>query len=422
MRVLAVLPNLEIGESIYGWCAHAHQLSCNLSSARTSQALLGVPHASRQLDVPSNLMALAHLGSLEYLLRFHTVAGAYLPFFPRLQQDRILALSTRCAPFWIRAALQCSRSYPIDHPLRLCTACMTDDQSVLGRPLWHIDHQLPGACCCALHGERLAHVRISGKRFLTPDQGLDSAKTIRCDVKAGLICAAIGRIAKSFTTTRAEHLTDAILQRMVEIGVAHSLKRIEHRRLEIWFRNSPMGQMCRTVGSGLASLADGRWIAGHLWRHHHSNAARWIVLWSALEWENRVEAEYAFTCACTGRSIDRDGQAGLWMHGNPRRAPQKVRLALATSPTYADAIHHLNCSRSDLVRWLEMDPGLREEWRQRREAKRLTEILERIHRGETYTPERSVRDEPDIRWLRQNYPSIYAQTGLMRTTQESLFK
>ncbi|MBX3659510.1 MAG: TniQ family protein [Ramlibacter sp.] len=426
MALLAAIPQLETDESIYGWCAFAHQLSCSTSSQRTSHTLFGVPHATGQCDLPSSLAVLIEHGqiegSLEDVLRSHTVAGAYMPFAGGPgERQRIVAAAARRAPLWTRAALQFSRSRHVTHPLRLCPACIEDDRGRLGRPIWHVGHQLPGACCCLTHGCHLHWVKNSGKRFLSPDQAVEGAQRIRCDLQAGLVCAALGRIATGFEDIRQDHLVRATLKRMVEGGIAHSVRKIGHLRLRSWFCGSAVSMLCAAEGSGLANLADGRWIAGQLWRHHHSNAARWIVLWAALEWESRAQAEFSFTCACLGRGLDGNGQETLWDQPAAERAPQKVSSALAASATYAEAMQRLGCSRSDLIRWLDKDSALRDDWHQRLDARRLAYVLHRIHHGLIGPASRPVKEDPDIRWLQRHHPQVYARTGLATSAQRSLF-
>lgn len=421
------LPTLADDETIYGWCAHVHQISCSTCSAQTSLALFGVASTMRQHEIPSRTAALTALmdasGGLENLLRNHSIAGAYLPFMSETARCRALNAASQGAPFWTRAVIQVSRSRPIEHPLRLCPACVENDFKVLGRPLWHVAHQLPGSYCCLAHQRLLYFVRTPpSKRWVTPEQAFCISRPIDCDLQSALTCSAIARAAGRQPTVNLPSLVRATQSRLVDIGVLHSAKRVAHQRLTNWFEHASAAQICKASGSGLVTLADGKWIAGQLWRNHHNNAARWIVLWGALGWESSPEAESSFVEACQGL-VTSACQHALWpqLTESTPRLPLHVLKAIESAMSYAEVIEQLGCNRGDLTRWLNLDDRVRLQWKARREQVRLNQILDRIHDPETGSKTCVVLADRDIRWLKAKRPDLCAQAGIKRGFQRLLF-
>ena len=427
MAFAPYLPMIAQGETLYGWCAHVHQITCNASSARTSLTLFGSEHNMRQFEIPARIVQLAKLmndsRSVDYLVRNHTIARAYLPFTSRSSQSATIDAAEHCAPFWIRAALQVSRSRFIQHPLRLCPSCVESDCKVHGRPLWHVDHQLPGAWACPIHRCLLRFAPAPHKRWLTPEDAISTSHPIDCNLEAGLTCAMVGKAAGQQVEIDMVSLIRATCARLIEMGVLHSTKRAAHRRLVQWFKYSPVGQMCTAQGSGLNAIADGSWIAGHLWRHHRNNAARWIVLWSALGWKTWSEAENSFIDACHGSSVLSCHQRPLWdtLVDQDIRSPQPVHAAFARCTSYREAMDQLGCTRADLTRWLKRDEALRHEWKQRLVQVRVQEILDRVDVGNPEEARRTALAARDFRWLKLKRPELYALTGMGSGPQRSLF-
>lgn len=381
----------------------------------------------RQFDVPARVSQLLKLlepsQSVRSLVRNHTVARAYLPFTSLAVQMETFDAAERCAPFWVRAALQVSRSRFVEHPLRLCTACVESDCKVHGRPIWHVDHQLPGAYGCLIHKRVLSVAPVPRKRWLTPDDAVCISHPIDCNLLSGLTSAAVSRAAGQQAVIDVQNLVRAACDRLIQMGVLHSTKGVAHRRLVDWFTRSPIGQICNVQGTGLAAIADGNWIAGHLWRHHRTNAARWIVLWSALDWDTWSEAEESFVDACSGHPNLYCKQRPLWnsLEGPNPRAPQRVQRALSVCRSYAEAMDHLGCTRADITRWLKKDGQLRHQWKLRLLQNRLQDILDHVHANHLEKELPPTLADRDLRWLRLKRPDLYAQIGIPGNYQRSLF-
>lgn len=372
----AFVPPLEVGETVYGWCAFLHQLCTSTSAERTSQWIFGLAHAMRQHDVPCHVRWLvARLeGQLDVptLLRQHTVLRAYLPFVSPSRLEVLLQAATQGLPFWWRQALQSSRSRPVFHPLRLCPACVESDRQRLRRAIWHVEHQLPGAYCCILHGCLLHHASAPTRRWVTPEQALVYSSVFELNLRDGMVCSEVARAVGRHDHISVQLLRGAILTRLRSMGVLHSVSRVSHERLETWFKRTAVSRLCRESTTGLSTLADGSWIAAQLWRHHRNHAARWIVLWSALDWSDGSAAGEALDAACRGQIDDGLSQLVLdYRSGSEPQTPAKVLHSLEDAGSYAEAVDRIGCTRTDLSRWLEADRSLRLHWQSRLAQLRL---------------------------------------------------
>lgn len=410
-----VAPTLEDDETLYSWCAAVHRMSSQPRSQKTSEALFGNSHSMRQHDVPHSIGALAcHFGgstAILALLRGHTAASCYFPFLSPSERAAILRAAAEAKPHWSRALLGVSRSRPIQHLLRWCNQCIVGDVSTVGRSYWHVQHQLPGTLICQRHGEPLLSVPGRHKQWLTPTD-CSGASPRHSGGTAEFVAAAVAAEATRHEYVNANSIRSHVLWRLRDIGVIHSLSRASHSRLERWFRASQMGAICRSEESGLTSLADGTWIASELWRQKRSHPARWIALWSALEWRDPSDGVLAWRDACSGAHLDRDGQHLLFgSELSEVRAPTRVYDVLKTANTYAEAMLALGVGRSELVRWLTSDRQLQSNWRARLRAMRVEALL-----AEAVTPgavqaaqgyDGIELRQADLRWLAKNAPEAY---------------
>lgn len=143
-QVCAFLPQLQVDETIYSWCATIHAMSGSRSTQEWSRSMLGGDHAPRQLDLPAYLPRLLrtaqlHL-SLEEALRQHTSAGMFMPF---VKPDLVARLRVSIdappvewphAPQVMRKVLFChSRTLSWSQELRYCPECLKADVSRIGR-------------------------------------------------------------------------------------------------------------------------------------------------------------------------------------------------------------------------------------------------------------------------------------------------
>lgn len=434
------LPAIEHDETLYSWCAAVHASVGNTSSVSTSLALFGNSHSPRQHDIPRGLLALQHLLSdfsenpVE-LLRAHTVAACYLPFISASNMTLVAAdIGCDIKPHWRRSLLSPSRSRPITHPLKFCGKCCTEDTATTGRAYWHTNHQLPASWICSLHFEPLTIVSGHPRRWLLPSLKLDKCAAIReLDAAVANIAAAVGSAISKLKVVSTDSLRYSALKRLRNIGVIHSLAGARHDRLATWFSNSPMGRMCAADYSGMSALADGNWVPAHLWRKKCDHPARWIVLWSALQWRDMDEACEALVEACSDTLRSDRGQYLLFPSQEQLlRAPDYVYAAFATCESYEAVMTRLHVNRSDVVRWLESDLELRQTWKRINHSRRIQSTEQRLRKSmiewisSTSSLEGFLENNgADVRWLAKNAPSSHrALLGKLHrrgTIERSLF-
>ncbi|UDF37824.1 UNVERIFIED_ORG: hypothetical protein LHJ69_07280 [Shinella sp. XGS7] len=121
----------------------------------------------------------------------------------------------------------------------------------------------------------------------------------------------------------------------------------------------------------------------------------------------------AFEDAAVGRSVDPDSQVLLFPDDAPvaSRAPDVVQQAFANGDSYDAVMRLLSATRADVVRWLESDPQLRLEWRQRLRDGRQGQCVELIRQYVADHPEARRQDieiecAGELRWLREHAPSL----------------
>lgn len=409
------LPLLVDDETLYSWCATVHAVDTGLSAAQTGVQLLGSPHAARQHDLPASLTRLPLLGGRSPtegidLLRRHTIANFYWPFTSVVARQSVVgALRGGATNHWRRTLCSSSRTQPIEHPLKWCPACVVADQDRIGRPYWHVQHQFPTTTVCPLHHSALHQTPGHQKVWLLPSKAvLQFAKTDSLPSRSARVLERVGGALTRIDAIDIAFLRKSALRRLREAGVIFSSNGVSHERIERWFSQTPTAAWCEATGNGLENFRDGKWISSMLWRRHLGNAVRWVVLWSALNWESPEVAVASFTDACRGHGHDFGGQLTLFgMDAEmPTRAPEHVWEAFSECSSYADAMLKLQCRRSDVVRWLELDPELRFHWRRRLRSEKQAQCLTTIRTALTANPNltrRTLEEQfsADVRWLRQ---------------------
>lgn len=415
------LTSIQRDETIYSWCATNHAMCCGKSSAATGIRLLRSAHAMRQHDLPAALLSLPLVqdrGEVVVFdcLRAHTIAGYYLPFLSYADQNMVR--TTVCAgdsQHWRRHVSGISRTRPVSHPLKWCHLCAERDEEAVGRAYWHVDLQFPTTWLCGLHHAALSSISNSGKRWLLPSASIEcrSFAVEPSDVECASMLAAIGSSLRAIDSVDITSLRRSAIRRLCEIGVIHSPKGCHHGRIEKWFIGTRASSILRSPTVGLQYLAEGDWIPALLWRTKLTHAARWVALWASLEWMSPGQAAHAFEHAANGGLVHEGGQLGLFdLDQVPTmRAPAKVQDAFASSDSYAEVMARLLVSRSDVVRWLEQDPLLRSEWRQRLRAGRQSQCISRIREACSAANNltRQRLEEvlgTEIQWLREHSPAL----------------
>ncbi|MDR7298653.1 hypothetical protein J2X16_004016 [Pelomonas aquatica] len=419
MSMRSTLPSILADETIFSWCSACHLMMCGTSSAKTGVALLGGGHASRQHDLPVSLGRLPLLDGARYeqalhMARRHTVAGYYLPFLAEgVQEDIARRIQTGTDRFWRRLCSGMSRTRPASHPLKWCADCVVDDQETVGRAYWHADHQFPTVLTCRRHDGPLLQRRHTNNWLLPrPHDSGDMQRVARPASEIDTLAEVSSKL-RQICVVNTESIRRSALVRLQTLGVIHSIRKARHDRIERWFEGTEMSSRLRSLDSELSKLCCGDWIPDLLWRRKLAVATHWTVLWAALDWDSPRSGAMAFEDAANGRPVAPDSQALLFPDAIPvsGRAPDVVQEAFATGDSYAEVMRLLNATRGDVVRWLEFDPQLREEWRQRMRDGRQAQCVARIRNYVADHPEARRQDiesecAGELRWLREHAPSL----------------
>jgi len=439
VEMFGYIPALQCDETLYSICAAIHALNGATSATTTSMELMGVLHGARQHDIPSHVRLLAPLvggaqAAILDIVKTHTIAGFYLAFADPSVNSLLSATWAEKDDGRLRKLLDgSSRTLRANHPLRWCVDCIKSDIARLGRPYWHVAHQLPLSLLCTAHGRELEVATGRHKRWLLPGDparttsrlALDEHDRVPAESLSALVATTLELGAIDIGVLRA-----AVLQRLQRIGVMHDARSVRHERILEWFGSTDVSRLLLHLPGDLACLAKGDWIAGQLWRHKRSHPVRWIVLWSSLEWRSIAESSLSLHDVASKRIVTVDGQLQMFGSAALPLTPDKVQEAFAKASSIAEAMEMLGASRGSIFRWLESDPALRARWKSRLRAKRQSEAfahvvatLEADVQSDYRTPQRLFG--ADLRWLRLRAPETYARlaprVGEGRSTQFDLF-
>lgn len=156
----AATPPIQIGESLYSWCARFHRLNGMGNAQATSRLLFGNSTCGLRHDFPSRLenfhrKTRALLGSPEELLHRRTPFGLHAPFLSDNARAEVQhhMFSGTMPKALHQAGIAQPRSPGTS--LKYCPTCLAEQQARHGFTWWHITHQLPSSFVCHLHGEPL---------------------------------------------------------------------------------------------------------------------------------------------------------------------------------------------------------------------------------------------------------------------------
>ena len=438
MNRATTLPSILPGETLYSWCSVHHHATCSSSSAQSGIDLLGSSHSVRQHDLFASagclpLFAGSTPSDATELLRAHTIAGYYLPFRSIEEQHRIGEMAARStASTWRRSLFGGSRTLAYNHPLKFCDVCVEVDRTLHGRPYWHTSHQFATTWACHLHGVPLREVDGAAKRWLLPGmRGLPGRAVCAGMMTAHAVLALMGAQLPSISAVSVRRLRQAAVFRLREIGVLHSSRSARQDRLPAWFASTATASALKSCEGGLGALQHGDWIQGLLWRRKSESAVRWILLWSALDWDSATHAGNTFSAAARGTAFSDNCQLALFEETErPASAPDAVKRAFENSSTYADVMRQLQVSRGDVVRWLESDASLRQRWRSQMKDSRLMQHSQHVRNAAAAIPDVTRQElervcSAQLRWLREHAPehlrALLKSIPARAAAQRSLF-
>lgn len=413
------LPAIENDETLYSLCATAHSMSASSSSQRSSLSLIGTLHGTLQHDLPASIQwlvecRLAEKDTASEVARRHSIAAYYFPFVAPSTRPLISDLWLGGKTTHARRLIQSSsRTLPLAHPLKWCEACIEEDERKLGRSYWHVTHQFPTTWRCNRHDLPLAYIEGRHKRWLLPRSCVlqRSATGPLGNAATASILSMVGETASQLESAQTSSIRQAILNRLQAMGVIHSMRRVHHDRILAWFRSNIVSTFLRQAPVGLARFSEGEWIAPMLWRQKRSNAVRWVLLWSALDWSTSAEAGAFFCDAASALPIVRAGQIELFEEALPTPdTPLKVSGVLESASSYEEAMRILQVPRNQIVRWLEADPETRARWRQRLQKERIDKAFKSIAEALSLEPSISSAaslSSADLRLLKSHAPQEY---------------
>lgn len=378
--MLGLLPCIEEDETLYSFCATAHSLSGFRSSEKSSILLLGITHGAKQHDLPSKvpLGLLRGVGSVRDVLdclRRHTVAALYLPFLSEPEQLEAAARFARGEKHARRRLDGSSRSLCAPHALKACAACVAEDKARLGRAYWHVVHQLPSCLTCPKHCEALWSRSTRLRTWCLPDLLAVGASTGGDTDGLDIARQTLSCITDDFCrvkTVDTDLLRAAVVRILRQMSVMHDGRSVHVEQLANWFSSTGVASALRQMGGWGHELSTGHWVASQLWRRKQDHAVRWAVLWAALDWPSIEHASFALKAALLDTPVDESGQMGLFpVSESPMQTPLRIREALECCLSYEEVQARLGITRTTLLRWLELEPKLRVEWKLRKKTDRI---------------------------------------------------
>jgi len=163
--------------------------SANSNSKFTNLDIFGTTKVCTNIDFSSNLSVLHgklnenSLLTAEYLATNSTMFPLFVPFMPKEQSDRILALMqgpVRDGSSMFKLPMRTGRGsnaggissyfqrhrYPYKRYLRYCPQCIIADVNLFGESYWHRSHQIYGIDVCHRHVEWLIETNISANQTI----------------------------------------------------------------------------------------------------------------------------------------------------------------------------------------------------------------------------------------------------------------
>lgn len=151
-----IIPWLD-DETLFSWCTRYHHLTVNGTPQATIAQLFGRATIRCVHDFPTHISALVKraggsLGSVEEIIRYHTILPFYLTFKSREVSDNAIRAVSDSGPASLKYKLGLLTSgLGAAHPLKACQLCMIADLSIHQTPYWRLAHQLPGVWICPKH-------------------------------------------------------------------------------------------------------------------------------------------------------------------------------------------------------------------------------------------------------------------------------
>lgn len=414
---LPFMPRWRGDETLYSWCAGMHRLHMLGSAKRTGEKLFDAVHAPRLIEIPSRLDTFVartggRLGSTGQVLSERTVfpyLSCLLPLAQRATAELAASSRSHAAAARVRLGLVSNRGSPAIR-LKDCILCNRESGSLYGMATWRLEHQLPLAMVCLLHGQplRVHHTRASTWRIPTDTDAGDRQLAWDNRREAG-IASTFSRLELCFHRSSGRCLQDgfrsATLQALARIGVIKPHLRLDVRQVATWLEQSMAFAMVGRLfdwappPDAAERLLKARSIAGR---------ATWSVLWAAI-----VESEPAAEAWIAQAFAGGLGPAQLSLALDETKAgtdvPANLEEILWECKTIEEIALRLRVSKATVNRWLTRSRPMLRRWQEARRASRQEEAIRRIRRFMELHPQSNRAEvlrqcKTDVALLQANVP------------------
>lgn len=310
--MLTFLPWIEDDETAYSFCSTTHRLSGSAKGETTSLKLFGIRWGAWRHAQPHSLLRLPleETHTQERAFRWaarHTVAGLYIPFMTPCARQVAMAA-------WFARGPTRSLDYRMpgsfwpQYPLKWCPECVSADIGRLGRPYWHVSHQLPTTWVCVRHQRPLFWVPTRQKRWLLPTDAMCRVKQRSMDddyAQRGRLLAILGQLVLSSEGAAVDLslVRSAAAARLRALGFPNNDSGARDTSLAQWFRTTEVSKFLNACPAWLSHLGQGTWISQCLDPRKGLHPVPFLLLWSSLEWTSTERACAALEKAAWGNRL-----------------------------------------------------------------------------------------------------------------------
>jgi predicted DNA-binding protein YlxM (UPF0122 family) len=169
---LSFFPAPVIGETVYSWLSRYHLWSGHNSFRKHSLAIFGVNEQQAAAEFPCYLTQLSKLSGVDFdwIIQHMTDCQFYKPFVSKdIYQNTINSLqSGDTGALQSKLGMVANRLTP-GRQLWCCPACIQQDVTKHGFPVWHVEHQVTGVISCPIHHMLLSEIRKIRSRATFPE-------------------------------------------------------------------------------------------------------------------------------------------------------------------------------------------------------------------------------------------------------------
>jgi hypothetical protein len=393
-------------ETIYSVCARFAAAN-SLSEEKASMYLLGHRRGGFHHEIQHGLNRLEHVsgGSLQAtqdLLRERTVLSCILPFMTAQQRRTIFErMLISAVPQTSRRMIGLSwDGSDVQHFLRRCPDCVSEDRRARGFTYWHVEHQLLGVWTCPTHGRPLQWLpdkfrqKVNWRQAERDDldfneTSVDAATLLALDSLAKTVLWTASMASVSCTV-----LNILVRSRLRRVGMIHTEVKITDAEI-VAIHEALAGPLARTGISHFTRFQSPAWIKEVLIDPRASHPLRWALLIAStlgrdLDQSDGSRGAYPVTNADEIReflhreyraAMERVPQPTLFQaFYSPRiaRAPDVLYRALSQSVQIQYAATSAGLSLNEARIWMRRDRKLAAHWRKVIKAARIQEATDQI--------------------------------------------